>query len=168
MTALEHPREHKTGSANRSVVTRSISSDAEMEAVYQIRREVFVREQELTRTVYDEPDDRESVHLLAQVAGRVVGTGRLTFVRDEGQIAWVAVLKPYRGTGAGKALMDHLLDIAREKDTQYITLNAQTHALGFYEQFGFEPIGRRFHMGNIEHQYMVMMLPDRDPGETSA
>lgn len=139
-----------------------------MEAVYQIRREVFVREQELTRTVYDEPDDRNSVHLLAQVTGRIVGTGRLTFIRDEAQIAWLAVLKPYRASGAGKAMMSHLLAIAQERAAQYVTLNAQTHALGFYEKFGFESIGRRFHMGNIEHQYMVKMLGEQEQDRPDA
>ena len=129
-----------------------------MEAVYHIRREVFVREQGLTRSVYDEPDDRVSVHVIAQADGEILGTGRLTFICDEAQIAWLAVLKPARGTGAGKALMDHLLAIAAERSSQYVTLNAQTHALTFYERFGFESIGRRFHMSQIEHQYMVKML----------
>jgi predicted GNAT family N-acyltransferase len=158
MTALDHQTHHKTGPDSPEIITRTISSDAEMEAVYQVRREVFVREQGLTRTVYDEPDDRESVHVVAQSNGRILGVGRLTFVRDEGQIAWLAVLETFRRTGAGKALMNHLLEIAAERPVQYVTLNAQTHALGFYEQFGFEPIGRRFHMSQIEHQYMVKVF----------
>lgn len=161
MTALDHPREHESTPGSPKVVTRAAVSDAEMEVVYEIRREVFVREQELTRTVYDEPDDRQSVHLLAQVAGRIVGTGRLTMIRDEAQIAWVAIREPDRGTGAGKALMEHLLAIANERGAHFVTLNAQTHALGFYEKLGFEPIGRRFIMGNIEHQYMVRMFGER-------
>ncbi|MFW6076068.1 MAG: GNAT family N-acetyltransferase [Chloroflexota bacterium] len=161
MTALEYPREHESRPGSPKVITRVASSEAEMESVYSIRREVFVREQELTRTVYDEPDDRQSVHLLAQVAGRIVGTGRLTMIRDEAQIAWVAIRAPERGTGAGKALMQHLLAISGERGAQFVTLNAQTHALGFYEKLGFEPIGRRFFMGNIEHQYMVRILQDR-------
>jgi predicted GNAT family N-acyltransferase len=158
MTATERPHDHRTDPETPRVATRVISSDAEMEAVYHIRREVFVREQGLTRSVYDEPDDRHSIHVLAQFAGKIIGTGRLTFVRDEAQIAWVAVLEEYRGIGAGKALMRHLLEIARERSARYVTLNAQTHALGFYDAFGFEPVGRRFHMSQIEHQYMVKAL----------
>lgn len=158
MTATERPREHFTGPHGPRLITRTITTDAEMEAVYYIRREVFVREQELTRTVYDEPDDRMSVHLVAQLAGKIIGAGRLTFVRDEAQIAWVAILKEHRGIGAGKALMEHLLSIAEERPAQYVTLNAQTHALGFYEALGFESVGKRFHMSRIEHQFMVKAL----------
>jgi predicted GNAT family N-acyltransferase len=150
---LEHP-----SSTGQTIVSRMVSTDAEMEAVYRIRREVFVREQGLTRSVYDEPDDQGSVHVVAQCDGKILGAGRLTFIQDEGQIAWLAILKPARGTGAGKAIMEHLLLIAEDRPVQYVTLNAQTHALGFYERFGFNSLGRRFHMSQIEHQYMVKVL----------
>lgn len=158
MTTIDRPREHPSSPGNPKLVTRVIRRDDEMEAIYFIRREVFVREQELTRTVFDEPDDRMSVHVVVQTGGQIIGTGRLTFIRNEGQIAWLAIREPFRGTGAGKALMEHLLSIAEEHDVEYVTLNAQTHALGFYEQFGFEPVGRRFHMSNIEHQFMMKPL----------
>jgi predicted GNAT family N-acyltransferase len=160
MTVTHRPREHSSSRFGPRLVTRVVETDSqsEMEAVYSIRRDVFVREQGLTSSVYDEPDDRYSLHLIAQLAGKIIGTGRLTFIRDEAQIAWLAILEPYRGVGAGKALMDHMLSIARDHPSQYVTLNAQTHALGFYTSFGFEPVGRRFHMSRIEHQYMVLPL----------
>jgi predicted GNAT family N-acyltransferase len=159
MTALDQTRQYQSNPDRPWITTRRVTTDDEMEAVYQIRRAVFVREQGLTRSVYDEPDDRMSVHVVAQSGGRVLGAGRLTFIQDEGQIAWLAVLKDARGTGAGKAIMNHLLEIANERPVQYITLNAQTHALGFYEQYGFESIGKRFHMAQIEHQFMAKVLP---------
>ncbi len=162
MTAIERSRYHQNATGDPAIVTRTVSSNAEMEAVYQIRRDVFVREQGLTRSVYDEPDDRVSVHVVAQSGGQILGTGRLTFIRDEAQIAWLAILKPARGTGAGKAIMQHLLEIAAEHPVQYVSLNAQTHALGFYERFGFESIGNRFHMSQIEHQFMVKVLDPAD------
>lgn len=158
MTAIEHTRHHQSESDGPILVTRTIRTSDEMEAVYHIRREVFVREQGLTRSVYDEPDDRVSVHVIAQTSGQIIGAGRLTFIRDEGQIAWLAVLKPDRRSGAGQAIMDHLMSIAAERPVQYVSLNAQTHALRFYERFGFESLGRRFHMNQIEHQFMVMQL----------
>ncbi|MBX6341346.1 MAG: GNAT family N-acetyltransferase [Thermomicrobiaceae bacterium] len=134
-----------------------------MADVYDIRREVFVREQGLTNSVRDDPDDRYSVHVLAAIEGveGVVGIGRVTFVGDEAQIAWVAVRKPYRGRGVGRAIMEHLLEISREQGAQVVTLNAQTHALGFYEDLGFRPVGHRFYMSYIEHQHMILDLRSR-------
>jgi predicted GNAT family N-acyltransferase len=161
MTAIDQTRRHQSHPDSPEITTRTVSTDDEMEAVYQIRRAVFVREQGLTRSVYDEPDDRASVHVIAQSNGKILGAGRLTFIQNEGQIAWLAISKPARGTGAGKAIMKHLLEIAEEHPVQYVTLNAQTHALGFYLQFGFESLGSRFHMAQIEHQYMVKTLARR-------
>lgn len=158
MTALEQTKVHQSDQDGPDLITRVISSESEMEAVYHIRREVFVKEQGLTRSVYDEPDDRLSVHVVAQSDGQILGTGRLTFIHDEAQIAWLAILAPARRTGAGKAIMEHLLSVAQERPARYVTLNAQTHALGFYEMLGFESIGGRFHMSQIEHQYMVKQL----------
>ena len=163
MTASVQTLEHTNARTGQTIVTRTVSTDAEMEAVYRIRREVFVREQGLTRSVYDEPDDRVSVHVIAQADGKILGAGRLTYIQSEGQIAWLAVLEPARGTGVGKALMSHLLQTAEERPVQFVTLNAQTHALEFYEAFGFEPLGRRFHMSQIEHQYMVKLLEPLEP-----
>ncbi|MBX5445237.1 GNAT family N-acetyltransferase [Sphaerobacter sp.] len=153
MTALKG--EQETGRRDDAVRTWVVTSLAEMAEVYAIRHEVFVDEQHLTRSVRDDPDDRYSVHVLGAVDGKTVGTGRITFYGSEAQIVWVAVRKPYRGRGVGRAIMEHLLRLAREQGSRIVTLNAQTHALTFYEALGFRPIGRRFFMGNIEHQYMA-------------
>lgn len=155
MTLVDRETE-RPAENDRGVRTWLVSSLSEMTHVYAIRREVFVEEQHLTRSVRDDPDDRYSLHVLGSVDGEVAGTGRITFYGDEAQIVWVAVRQPYRGRGVGRAIMEHLLRLAAEQGIRIITLNAQTHALTFYEALGFEPVGRRFFMANIEHQYMIL------------
>lgn len=130
----------------------------ELEEVYAIRREVFDREQHLTSWVRDYPDDERGINVLAWLDERAVGTGRVSLWGDEAQIAWVAVRQPYRGRGVGRAIMEYLIDWAREQGARLVTLNAQTHALGFYRQLGFVPIGRPFYMAHIEHQLMELDL----------
>lgn len=165
MTVLN--TESETRAERNGVHTWLVESLDQMADVYAIRREVFVREQGLTSTVRDDPDDRYSLHVLGAVDHEPVGTGRVTFYGDEGQIVWVAVLKPYRGRGVGRAIMEHLLRLAREHRCRIVTLNAQTHALSFYEALGFKPIGRRFYMSNIEHQSMVLDSSKGRPSEPS-
>lgn len=140
------------------ICTWLVTSPEAMAEIYAIRREVFVDEQGLTQNVRDDPDDRFGLHVMAAVDGAIAGTGRVTFYGDEAQIVWVAVRKPYRRRGVGHAIMDHLIRLSREHGARVVTLNAQTHALHFYESLGFEPIGRRFYMGHIEHQYMSLDL----------
>ncbi|MCS7051712.1 MAG: GNAT family N-acetyltransferase [Thermomicrobium sp.] len=135
-----------------------VHTPEEAELVYRIRREVFDEEQHLTTWVRDYPEDGRSVNVLAWIGDQAVGTGRVSFWGDEAQIAWVAVRKPYRGHGVGRAVMDFLLRWAREHGARVVTLNAQTHALGFYRKLGFRPIGRPFFMAHIEHQLMELEL----------
>lgn len=139
-----------------AVRTWVVESLAEMSDVYAIREEVFVGEQGLTGNVRNDPDDRYSIHVLAAVGDRIVGTGRTYFIGDQAQIAWVAVLRQYRRRGVGWAIMQRLLEACREQGVRVVTLNAQTHALSFYEALGFESVGRRFTMSHIEHQPMIL------------
>ncbi|HVX30556.1 MAG TPA: GNAT family N-acetyltransferase, partial [Nitrolancea sp.] len=112
--------------------------------VYLVRQEVFVEEQRLAHSVVDDPDDQLSVHVVASIDGEVVGVGRVTFIADDGQIAWVAVRRPMRRHGVGLAIMRQLIGVCIDEGCRIISLNAQTHALAFYERLGFRPLGRRF------------------------
>lgn len=124
----------------------------------EVRRRVFGLEQDMIAGRTTDLDDKRSYLLLALVADGAVGTGRLsppTVARPEGHIAWVAVLPQYRFRGTGTALMDALLQIADDHLIPVVTMNAQTHALPFYQRFGFMPYGDRFVVRGIEHQAMV-------------
>src|SRR5207342_708000 len=42
-----------------------------------------------------------------------------------------------------------------------VSLHAQVSAEGFYQKFGFEPVGERFEEAGIEHQAMRLALAGR-------
>ena len=140
------------------IVVREIATRDEMEEVYQIRDEIFVHEQALTNDARFDPDDRRSIHFLAYIDDNPVGTGRLTVLMPEAQVAWVAVREPYRGYGVGKAVMLAILERARDAEADYVVLNAQSHALDFYRRLGFETLGSEFRMAGIPHQVMLLGL----------
>jgi hypothetical protein len=149
----------------RAIRVEPVRTPEELEIVYQIRREVFDQEQHLTTWVHDYPEDGAGLNVLAWIDGEAVGTGRVTLWGDEAQIAWVAVRKPYRGQGVGRAIIERLIRWAEEQGARTVTLNAQTHALEFYRKLGFRPIGRPFSMAHIEHQFMERELrPVRTKG----
>lgn len=142
----------------RNVLIREVDTPEEMEEVFRIRDEVFVHEQALTNDARFDPDDRRSIHYLAYLDGQPVGTGRLTIIKHEAQVAWVAVRQPYRQYGVGKAVMVAILERARDEEADYVVLNAQTHALEFYSRLGFESMGHEFRMAGIPHQVMMLGL----------
>jgi predicted GNAT family N-acyltransferase len=135
---------------------REVWGPGELELIFQIRDEVFVHEQHLTDDARHDPDDAESIHFLAFSGAEPVGTGRLTMYGREAQIAWVATRSSHRGTGIGKAIMRAMIDRARREGAEYVMLNAQTHAIGFYEELGFRTVGTEFFMSSIGHQVMVL------------
>ena len=154
MTTRE-PRQSETQQGRLEV--REVRDPRDLDAIIAIRRAVFTDEQRLTDVVDRDPYDRGpgAVQVLARIDGRPAGAGRLHVWRGEGQIAWVAVLPPFRGAGVGWEVMSALLDAAERLGAERITLSAQTHAVDFYRRLGFETVGATFVMSAIEHITMV-------------
>jgi predicted GNAT family N-acyltransferase len=154
----ESPRGQKRTGSDPPIVVREVAGVDDEEEVLRIRDEVFVHEQQLTDDARHDPDDRHSIHFLAEIDGQAVGTGRITMFGRESQVAWVAVRPEWRGSGVGTAVMDAIIERSRQEGADHILLNAQTHAIGFYEQLGFETVGTEFVMGGIGHRVMVLRL----------
>lgn len=134
---------------------KEVWNDPDFEHVLDIRDEVFVNEQHLTDDARNDPEDDRSIHFLAYLDSEPIGTGRLTMYGHEAQVAWVAVREGYRGTGVGNVIMRTIIDRASTAGAGYVMLNAQTHAIRFYERLGFESVGAEFYMGGIGHVVMV-------------
>ena len=144
---------------------RFVESEDDMGVVREIRRRVFGDEQRIADAAEPDPDDPRSVHVLAVLPEGAIGTGRMTLpsrTENGAQIAWVATLPEYRRQGVGGAIMHALLAAADRSQTDLTLLSAQTHALDFYRQFGFQPFGDRFKMKGIEHQIMFRWRPGSD------
>lgn len=127
---------------------------AEREAK-RIRFAVFVEEQGVPAELEMDDNDAQCVHALAYRDGSAIGTGRLL---PDGHIGRMAVLKEARGSGAGRAMLDRLVEAARRRGDREVLLSAQTHALGFYRAAGFEPEGPVYEEAGIPHQAMRRTL----------
>jgi len=125
------------------------------EQAKRIRFTVFVEEQRVPADLEMDENDAASLHALAYADGRAIGTGRLL---PDGHIGRMAVLKEWRGRGAGKAMLRRLIDAARERGHREVALSAQAHALAFYRAEGFEPVGAVYEEAGIPHQAMRRRL----------
>lgn len=163
---------------------RVTTADAagEREDAFAVRRVVFVDEQDVDeRLEWDDwDDDAATTHVVAYAievdavdAEDVgdegadpdvvdhelpVGAARLRPKDPEaatvGKVERVAVLESYRGTGVGRALMDALEDVGRERGFESFLLHSQTQAAGFYERLGYERFGDEFDEAGIPHVKM--------------
>jgi len=126
-----------------------------------VRETVFVQEQRVPVELELDELDPRSRHVLARDRdGRAIGTARLT---PEGRIGRMAVLREWRGSGVGSALLHALLRLAREDGRDGVALNAQVEAIPFYARHGFVAQGERFMEAGIEHQAMRLRLDRPQP-----
>ncbi len=80
------------------------------------------------------------------ISGRVLGYVVSWYVVDEAEIANLAVADDVRRGGIGARLLDHALDIARERRSRVVFLEVResnTSARALYASRGFEVAGRR-------------------------
>lgn len=124
-------------------------------AALAIRERVFVREQGVPVELEQDAEDQRCLHALAELAGQTVATGRLT---TDGHIGRVAVLREARGRGIGGQILEALVAEARRRGLTEALLNAQLHALPFYERHGFVAYGPVFDDAGIPHRAMRRRL----------
>ncbi|MFI6859302.1 GNAT family N-acetyltransferase [Streptomyces sp. NPDC050421] len=145
--------------------TRTVTAEQDRAACFQVRKDVFVGEQNVPEEIEYDAYDADAVHVIAVAAdGTALGTGRLLHGPAAaaktggepavGSLGRLAVTKEARGLGVGAALVRAIEDAARELGLSAVDLHAQTHALGFYERLGYVAYGPEFPDAGIPHRAM--------------
>lgn len=141
-----------------AIEVRAVVTSGDREAAYDIRRRVFQDEQGVPPELEFDEDDACAIHVIASASGTVIGTGRLV-VRDEyAKLGRMAVLREWRGSGVGRAILRALMAEALARGSARIALHAQVHAIGFYEHSGFRAVGDEFDEAGIPHRRMERVL----------
>ena len=136
-----------------------VGSEADLEAALDVRREVFVEEQDVPEDLELDGLDGEATHFLARRDGEAIGTARL---RDYGdgaaKVERVAVLEPHRGEGWGERIVAAVEAHARESGYERVHLAAQVPVVGFYERLGYDVVSEEFMDAGIPHRSMEKPL----------
>jgi len=137
-------------------LVRIASWTADAMPLQELRRTVFIIEQQVPESLEWDEFDVASLHVLAEDAeGHAVGTGRLL---PDGHIGRMAVKREWRGRGVGGAILGFLIECARKRGDCAVHINAQTHAIGFYQRYGFVAHGDEFQDAGIPHRQMSLKL----------
>jgi len=126
----------------------------EMQKCFEIRKDVFVNEQQCDPK--DEYEfEEESTHYLLSEKNIPLATARYRKTENGIKMERFAVLKSKRGKGYGiKILKKMILDLSHSKLTKY--LHAQVQVVKFYEKVGFKKIGEKFDEVGIMHYKMIL------------
>jgi len=133
-------------------IVREVNWIEAKHSLAEVREKVFICEQRVDPEIEIDGKDPECFHVLVTtIDGEAIGAGRLS---RTGKIGRVSVLMPYRGYGLGSRILEALVAIAKRENLHPIKLNAQVHAVEFYQRHQFMPHGPVFMEAGIPHQTM--------------
>ena len=85
------------------------------------------------------------IALIAELNGKIAGEAEV-FISDEvwegelvktAHLSVIEVARWYQGKGIGRALLERIEGIARERDCELLTVTPEKRAVGFYRKLGF-------------------------------
>jgi len=136
-----------------------VTSDSELEAAFEVRKQVFVEEQGISEDLEIDGHEEEALHIVVKDGERVIGTARVLFpAASQAKIERMAVLKPYRRQGIGGGIISFLNEELRSRQVEQVILHAQYSAIPFYRSCGFEESGSSFWEASIRHIKMERQL----------
>ncbi len=127
------------------------SSSALMPAVFALRHEVFVVEQQVPPELERDEYDATATHLVALRSDNVIGTLRIVVSGNHAKVGRMAVRAIERRKGIGARLMMQAARVAQQLGAREIVLHAQLSARAFYQQLGYRGEGDIFEEAGIQH-----------------
>jgi predicted GNAT family N-acyltransferase len=131
----------------------------ELEDAKLVRKQVFVVEQNIDSEI-ESVGDEKCDHFVAYSDNLPVGGGRINYSNpNTAKIERMAVLKNSRGSGIGGKILGSMINFSKNKEgINCVILDAQYHAKGFYEKYGFQPDGEIFEEVGLPHIKMKLVL----------
>lgn len=135
---------------------KKIQYNTELKYCFEIRKKVFILEQNvLPHEEYDE-FEKESKHFIVLKEKIPIATSRIRYTKNGMKLERVAVLKEFRDQKVGTFLLKEILKIFHESKEKVCYLNSQLDKVFFYEKFGFIKFGEIFLDANIKHIQMKL------------
>ena len=145
---FEHPEEGLTCHPARN--------RADLDRVFEIRHNIFVKEQKLFQVSDRDEDDSKSTFLVVKIDSRVVGTVRVFPVNQNG--SWIggrlAIEGPFRHSGAGELLVREAVRYVKERECSHFTAHIQAENVPFFVRLGWKPVGPPEDFQGRPHQLM--------------
>jgi predicted GNAT family N-acyltransferase len=136
-----------------------VTSDVESQDAFEVRRQVFVREQGIPEDLVFDGHDREALHMVVKDGEKVIGSARVQFLADnQAKLERMAILKRYRRKGVGREMLLFLDAVWKDKQVQQVIIHAQLEVAPFYKLCGFDELGLPFREAGIKHIRMRKQL----------
>ena len=142
-----------------SLHIETVKYQDEIAAITNIRTKVFQQEQGVLPELEFDGWDERTIHLLAYLDNKAVGTARIRAIdANTAKIERLAVLPEVRKQGIGRQLMEVALNAISYQNKSLAIVHAQEYIARLYQQLGFEIVGERFSEAGIAHVKMIKRL----------
>lgn len=122
----------------------------ELYEILKVRSQVFMLEQEIHCLDMDGVD-LDSRHYFLEDDGYIYAYLRAYYI-DDSTVKIGRVLTIRRSVGLGADIMRRaIVDIGENMPCEKIHIDAQKHAVGFYEKLGFKPVSDEFLEEGVVH-----------------
>jgi predicted GNAT family N-acyltransferase len=139
------------------IVSVAFDSDLMRDAL-DLRRVVFVDEQGVPPDLEIDDEDKDAIHLVTTIGGRVVATLRVTPMDGAKRIGRVAVRREYRRMQIASRLIERAAQLIAENGGRQIVLHAQVQTVDFYRRLGYREEGEVEMDAGIPHIWMRKRL----------
>ena len=138
---------------------RFTQNNKDMLSCLDLRRTVFIEEQNVPENEEVDGDDPGCDHILLTESDIPVGAARLKYYNDFVKVQRVCVLKNYRGQGIGSKIINFIIRHVEKNDIRSsVRLGSQIHALEFYKRLGFIEFGKEYLDAGILHKDMEYQI----------
>jgi len=129
-----------------------VTGGVELQQAFEVRRQVFSREQSILEDLVFDGRDEEALHIVVKDGEKVIGSARVQFLAgNQAKLERMAVLKRYRRKGIGKEMLLFLDAVWKDKQVQQVIIHAQLEVVPFYKLYGFDELGLPFQEAGIKH-----------------
>ncbi len=134
---------------------KQVETEKEYEDAIQVRRKVFVEEQDVPLHLELDEYDAEAVHFVAYDEEIPFGAGRIRVIEPGiGKVERVCILPSYRGKKLGNLMMQCMEEYSISAGISKLKLNAQSQAILFYEKRNYTINSPEFLEAGIPHRAM--------------
>ena len=136
-----------------------VTGGVELQEAFEVRRQVFVREQGISEDLVFDGHDGEALHMVVKNGEKVIGSARVQFLAgNQAKLERMAVLERYRRKGVGREMLLFLDAVWKDKQVQQVIIHAQLEVVPFYKSCGFDEFGLPFREAGIKHIKMRKRL----------
>ncbi len=135
-----------------------VATNDQRQQAYNVRTVVFVDEQNVPPEEELDSFDEQAIHLVGYDDDKPIAASRVRFVDNYGKLERICVLKDQRGKSNGAQMIESMEAIIKNEGYAKAKLNAQTHAIDFYQRLGYKVISGEFMDAGIPHVAMIKEL----------